>query len=172
MMIKKMPGIQSIRMMVLIIASVVAINAFAQEERADSWSIRFSYGGGTPNDAGPLGHCIATISSNGRVRVESRGRRGVKGPRDAVIFKTDSLDSDRLNSLFKAADNALREEPFKRQGSNEDGEFLRLIRNGHRPGHISHSQLRGFSESPPGMQEFVKVFNQLLPKNEQIPLGK
>lgn len=55
---------------------------------------------------------------------------------------------------------------------NEDGEFLRLIRNGHRPGHISHSQLRGFSESPPGMQEFVKVFNQLLPKNEQIPLGK
>lgn len=171
-MIKKMPGIQSIRMMVLIIASVVAINAFAQEERADSWSIRFSYGGGTPNDAGPLGHCIATISSNGRVRVESRGRRGVKGPCDAVIFKTDSLDSDRLNSLFKAADNALREEPFKRQGSNEDGEFLRLIRNGHRPGHISHSQLRGFSESPPGMQEFIKVFNQLLPRNEQIPLGK
>jgi len=169
---KKIHRIPSIRMMVLIIASVIAINAFAQQERADTLRIRFSYGGGTPNDAGPLGHCTATISSNGRVQVESKGRRGVNGPGDAVILKIDSLDSDRLKSLFKAADNALREEPFKRQGSNEDGEFLRLVRNGHRPGHISHNQLRGFSESPPGMQEFVKVFNQLLPKNEQIPLGK
>jgi hypothetical protein len=87
-----------------------------------------------------------------------------------VVFETDSLGAEKREAIFKAADLALKEEPLKRQGVNEDGEFLVLERYGIQPARVFHDQLRGFSEAPPAMREFIKLINRLLPGRERIPI--
>jgi hypothetical protein len=144
----------------------------AGKQQSTPWSLQLRYGGGTPNDAGPLGHCIATFTNEGHVRIESKGRQGVVGPSDVVVYETKSLGHEQLQSIFKAADDALREKPFVRRGENADGEFLVLERTGNRPAQIGHYQLNGFSEAPPAMQNLVALLNELLPENERIPLKK
>ena len=155
----------------LLLSAATPTTPVLAQEVADSTShIRFHYGGGTPNDAGPLGHCVAMISRDGMVRIESKGRRGVPGPSNVIVYETKSLDATKVDLIFKAADAALREPPFNRAGANEDGDFLRLERSGHAPTQVSHNQLREFSEAPPAMQDFVILINQLLPAKERIPL--
>ena len=148
-----------------------ATPVLAQEVADSATHIRFLYGGGTPNDAGPLGHCVAIFSRDGVVRIESKGRRGVPGNSNVIVYETKSLDATDVDKIFKAADAALKEPPFKRAGANEDGDFLRLERSGRAPARVSHNQLKAFSEAPPAMQEFVTLINQLLPAKEKIPLN-
>jgi hypothetical protein len=136
------------------------------------WVLKLRYGGGSPLDAGPLGHCTATFTSDGKVRIESKGRRGVAGPRDVVVYETESLGSEQLQAIFTAADAALKEKPFARRGANEDGSFLVLERTGSQAARVGHYQLNGFCEAPPAMQELVVLLNGLLPEKERIPLKK
>jgi hypothetical protein len=147
----------------------IATWAFGQQP-PDQWTVTLRYGGGTPNDAGPLGHCTATFTSDGKVKVESKGRRGVEGPSEIVVYETEALAHDQLQSIFKAADAALSEMPFKSRGANEDGEFLILERTGSQAAKIVHGQLRGFRDAPPEMKKLVALINDLLPEKERIPL--
>jgi hypothetical protein len=155
---------------VLWLMVVVAATVSWGQHQLPAWKLTLRYGGGTPNDAGPLGHCTATFSSDGNVKIESKGRRGVEGPSDIVVYQTESLPRDRLQAIFAAADAALSEKPFKRRGANEDGEFLRLERTGSQAAKIAHSQLREFREAPPEMKKLVALINELLPERERIPL--
>ena len=171
------------------------------------WSLTFRYGGGTPIDAGPLGHCTATFTSDGKVRIESKGRQGAsrlpekgvrpslfyqyspeinpqpkgsapffgqaaRGPRDVLVWENPSLPSRQLEELTKAADAALKESVYWRNGENQDGFFLRLERKGESPASVFHSQMKDFSEAPPAMRSFVLLMNELLPGKERIPLKK
>jgi hypothetical protein len=136
------------------------------------WSLTFRYGGGTPIDAGPLGHCTATFTSEGKVRIESKGRKGASSLRDVLVWENPSLPSRQLEELAKAADAALKESAYWRSGENQDGFFLRLERKGESPASVFHSQMKDFSEAPPAMRSFVLLMNELLPGKERIPLKK
>jgi len=137
-----------------------------------AWSLSFRYGGGSPNDAGPLGHCTATFTSDGKVRIESKGRKGVSGPRDVLVLEQTSLPGRQLEELAKAADAALKESAYSRLGENQDGVFLRLERQGESPARVVHRQMKDFAEAPPAMRSFVLLVNDLLPEKERIPLKK
>jgi hypothetical protein len=156
----------------LVLFANVVNEVVAQQSNPTSWTLTFHYGGGTPNDAGPLGHCTATFTSDGKVRIESKGRQGVAGPRDLVVYETDSLERKQLEAIKKTADAALKEKPFVRRGANEDGHFLRLERAGNQPVQVAHNEMDDFSDAPPSMLEFVKLINELLPEKEQMPLKK
>ena len=142
-------------------------NAAAQPPAPASWTLTFRYGAGAPNDTGPLGHCTATITSDGKARVESRTRPKLP-PR--VVLETQALDGDQLEALAEAANAALREPPFARRGANADGSFLRLERTDTQPARVFHSQMNDFASAPPAMQAVVRLMNQLLPEEERIPL--
>lgn len=159
----------SVWLLSLTFATVAETGAAAQQQRSPSWSLTFRYGGGTPNDAGPLGHCTATFTSDGKVRIESKKRRTLP---PLVVYETQSLGRRQLEAISKAADAALKERPFSRRGANEDGMFLRLEREGDRAARVDHSQMNDFSDAPPAMQAFVGLVNQLLPEEERIPLKK
>ena len=108
----------------LMVVALAARWACGQQE-VPAWTLKLRYGGGTPSDAGPLGHCTATFASNGNVKIESKGRRGVAGPSDVVVYQTESLSRERMQAIFAAADAALKEKPFKRRGANERSKAIR-----------------------------------------------
>ncbi len=133
------------------------------------WFLKFRYGSGAPKDAGRLGHCTATVTKSGKVRIVSKGRRGVAGPKDA-IYEKDVLDEKELKAIFNAADVAFSEPPFKRSGVMEDGHFLRLERADSNSTRVYHSQMNDFASAPPAMIKFVELINKLVPEKERIPL--
>jgi hypothetical protein len=143
----------------------------ASGQPAPEWTIIFRYGGGTPKDAGPLGHCTASFTSDGKVRIESKGRRGTSGPADVVVYENDRLEPKRLKALLIAADAALSEKSFKRRGEISDGKFLRLERTGTAAARTTHDQFLEFGEAPPEMRRFVTLVNELLPQKERIPIA-
>lgn len=146
--------------------------AVAAASRSPVWSLTFRYGNARPLDAGPRGHCRATFTSAGTVRIESTGRAGSAGPRDLVLFESRSLDRERLDAIAAAAEAALKEPPLTRRGAHEDGSFLRLDRVGDSPTRVFHGQLDRFSDAPPAMLAFIRLVNGLLPENERIPLER
>ena len=150
----------------LMLFVLVASNVQGQQF-SPAWTLKLHYGGGTPIDAGPLGHCTATFSSDGAVRIESKGRRGVEGPADMVVYETNKLDPERLQAIFNAADAALREKPFRRRGANEDGDFV-LERTGWYPAKVSHNEMNSFADAPPAMQRLLELITELLPERERI----
>ena len=147
-----------------------AIEKLAMDDDG-KWFLRFRYGGGTPTDAGRLGHCTATITKSGKVRIESKGRRDGLGSKDVVIFEQDMLGKEDIDAILNAADVALREPPYKRSGANEDGCFFRLERAGSDSARVYHSQMKDFDVAPNGMVKFAERINKLLPEDERIPFS-
>lgn len=120
---------------------------------------------------GGWGTARRRYSSDGKVRIEAKGRHGVE-PHLAVVYETEALKQETLESIFKAADAALQEKPFTRRGANEDGKFLRLELSGPQPNKVGHNQMNDYCDTPPAMRKFVVLVNELLPEGDRIPLKR
>jgi len=152
-----------------LIAPEVA-SAFSGPTRPANWTITFRYGGGTPVDSRPYGHYTATICADGHVKIVAL-RIWLAENKNVVLYENDALPVDLLQAISQAADAALREKPFTRPGSNEDGMFLRLDRLGAERRRVYHNELGEFWDAPPAMLKFAGLINGLLPPKERWPLA-
>ncbi len=137
-----------------------------ESAKSIAWKISISYGGGTPSDRGHIGLCSATIDSTGRVRVNSRNRSPAdSNPRSLVVFKTDSLEPEKLERLRAAAEAVVNEPPYKPHGECSDCNYIRFSYGGKS---IRIEPLFTYNRAPKEMREFIAIYNELLPAAERI----
>ena len=106
-------GILQAIFMTLVLA--MGPNGFGQQQ-AIAWTIKLRYGGGTPIDAGPMGHCTAVFASDGKVKIASKDRHTREGLANVIVYQNDALPPPQMLAIFQAADAAFRGKPFTRNG--------------------------------------------------------